>query len=86
MRAGAKKTPPKPAAAKTPAGGPKDDAREQLAAISAVMKALADPAAGVDAVAELIVQATRDLAGSENSTFLRRDGELVGERLNERNR
>src|SRR5205809_150692 len=39
------------------------------------MRALADPSLGVDAVAELIVQATRDLAGSENSSLIRRDGD-----------
>src|SRR5437667_18681 len=42
------------------------------------MKALADPTAGVDAVAELIVRATRDLAGSENSSLIRRDGDTWG--------
>src|SRR3989442_300082 len=34
------------------------------------MRALADPAVGVDAVAELIVRAPRDLAGSENSSLI----------------
>ncbi|HEY0783956.1 MAG TPA: GAF domain-containing protein, partial [Thermoanaerobaculia bacterium] len=80
MRAGAKKTvkaaPAKTAAAKRPAPAvPADDARKQLAAVSAVMKALADPAADIDQVADMIVKAAVRLAGADNGGFMRRDGD-----------
>src|SRR5438067_3338947 len=79
MRAGsAKKTvkaaPTKKAAAKRPAkADPRDDARKQLAAVSAVMKALADPAVDVERVADMIVKATLRLADAETAAFFRRD-------------
>ena len=78
MRAGAKKTakaaPAKKIAAKRPSvRGGGDDARRQLEAVSAVMKALADPAVDVDQVAEMIVQATARLSGSETAGLFRRD-------------
>src|SRR5438045_391706 len=78
VRAGAKKTvkaaPAKKAATKRPAAAvPQDDARKQLAAVSAVMRALADPAIDVDRVGEMIVRATVALARADNGSFLRRD-------------
>jgi len=51
----------------------RDDARKQLAAVSAVMKALADPAVDLDHVAEMIVKATVRLSGSETAGLFRRD-------------
>jgi len=79
--AGAKKTvksvPKKKAAAKrTDAADPAVDApRKQLAAVSAVMKALADPAVDLDHVADMIVKATVRLSGAQNAGFLRRDAD-----------
>jgi len=83
VRAGAKKTakarPAKRATAKKvapkrPSGrGGGDDARRQLEAVSAVMKALADPTVDVDQVAEMIVRATARLSGSETAGLFRRD-------------
>ena len=85
MKAGAKKTVKKVAARKaaparkptpkraTVPGQRDDDARRQLAAVSAVMKALADPSVDLDRIAKMIVKATVRLAGSENAGFYRRD-------------
>jgi GAF domain-containing protein/anti-sigma regulatory factor (Ser/Thr protein kinase) len=80
VRAGTKKTvkpaPKKKAAAKRTGGAdPAVDASKQLAAVSAVMKALADPAFDLDQVADMIVKATVRLAGAENGGFFRRDGD-----------
>jgi GAF domain-containing protein/anti-sigma regulatory factor (Ser/Thr protein kinase) len=84
VKAGAKKTVkaapkrtarPKPTAVRDA----RDEARKQLAAVSTVMKALADPRADIDQVAELIVSATAQLAGADNAGLLRRvaDGWVV---------
>ena len=80
VRAGAKKTvkaaPAKTAAAKRPAPAvAADDARKQLAAVSAVMKALADSAADIDQVADMVLKAAVRLAGADNGGFMRRDGD-----------
>jgi GAF domain-containing protein/anti-sigma regulatory factor (Ser/Thr protein kinase) len=48
-------------------------ARKQLAAVSAVMKALADPAVDIDQVADMIVKATVRLSGADNAVLFRRD-------------
>ncbi|MEA2660703.1 MAG: hypothetical protein QOH08_275, partial [Chloroflexota bacterium] len=84
MRAAAKKTgtaaraaarpkteTPKKGTTKTTAS----DAGRQLAAVSAVMKALADPSVDLDQVADMIVKATVRLSGAQNGGFLRRDGD-----------
>ena len=78
VRAGAKKTvraaPKQKAAAKrTAAAVPRDDTRKQLAAVSAVMKALADPGVDLDQVADMILKATVRLARAENGSFIRRE-------------
>ena len=72
MRAGKKKTvkpgPKKKAAATRPAApDPRVDARKQLEAVSAVMKAVADPTVDVDLVAVMIVKATAQLARATNA-------------------
>src|SRR5437867_6382318 len=54
---------------------PTADAREQFVAVSQVMKALADPAIDIDQVAEMIVTATMKLAGAQNGSFIRGDGD-----------
>ena len=69
-----KAAPAKTAAPKRPSvRGSGDDARRQLEAVSAVMKALADPAVDVDQVAEMIVTATARLSGSETAGLYLRD-------------
>jgi GAF domain-containing protein/anti-sigma regulatory factor (Ser/Thr protein kinase) len=78
VRAGAKQTvkkaPAKKAAPKrTAAPGATGNAAMQLAAVSAVMKALADPAVTVERVADMIVKATIRLSGSDVGAFYRRD-------------
>ncbi|HLZ47341.1 MAG TPA: GAF domain-containing protein, partial [Candidatus Limnocylindria bacterium] len=78
MRAGAKK-PVKAASVKKAAKRPaatisKDDAREQLAAVSRVMKALADPTIDVDRIGDMIVTAMIALSGADNGSFMRREG------------
>ncbi len=81
VRAGAKKrtvpAAPKKAAApkRTAVRDAATDARDQLAAVSQVMSALADPAVDLDQVADLIVKTTMKLAGAENGSFIRRDGD-----------
>ena len=76
----AKKAAPakKTAAKKAPANGgaasiARDGAREQLDAVSQVMKALADPAVNLDRVADMIVKAVLRLADADSSGFMRRD-------------
>jgi len=85
VRAGAKKTvkaaPAKKAAATRRAvPDAPGDAAKQLAAVSQVMKALADPAVDVDQVADLIVQTTMKLASAEHGSFIRREADrwIVG--------
>ena len=78
VRAGAKKKavrslPKKAATAKRPATRAAADASTQLAAVSRVMAALADPAVDLDQVADLIVKTTMKLAGAENGSFIRRE-------------
>jgi GAF domain-containing protein/anti-sigma regulatory factor (Ser/Thr protein kinase) len=82
VRAGAKKktvraaAPKKTAAPKSAAArSAPDNARDQLAAISQVMRALADPAVDLDQVADIIVKTTMTLAGAQNGSFIRRDGD-----------
>ena len=65
----AKKAPPKGRAAP----GSRDGAREQLDAVSQVMKALADPSVDLDRVADMIVKAVMRLAGADSAAFMRRD-------------
>ena len=74
VRAGAKRTAapaPKKAAAprRTAARSGAADASEQLAAISQVIRALADPTVGLDQVADLIVKTTMKLAGAQNGSM-----------------
>jgi GAF domain-containing protein/anti-sigma regulatory factor (Ser/Thr protein kinase) len=81
VRAGAKKKTVRAALKKTAA--PKrttaaiaaEDARDQLAAVSQVMRSLADPAVDLDRVADMIVKATRKLAGADNGSFIRREAD-----------
>ncbi len=56
-----------------PAAAVRDDARKQLDAVSAVMRALADPTVEIDTVADMVVRAVVRLAGSDNGGFIRRD-------------
>ena len=56
-------------------GAPGSQAREQLRAVGAVTRALADPAGDPDAVAALVVEATGPLAGADGSSFVRRDAQ-----------
>ncbi|HEX6060692.1 MAG TPA: GAF domain-containing protein, partial [Candidatus Limnocylindria bacterium] len=64
---------PKKAATSRPPAAP--SASDQLAAVSEVMRALADPAVTVDGVADMIVNATIRLAHAQNGSFIRRDGD-----------
>jgi GAF domain-containing protein/anti-sigma regulatory factor (Ser/Thr protein kinase) len=80
VRAGAKKTvraTPKKKATGSHSAAPEagGNAAEQLAAVSAVMRALAEPSVGLDQVADMIVQATVKLAGAESGAFFRSDGD-----------
>ena len=74
VRTRAKQSPAAPTPARAAAKG-RADAAAQLAAVSQVMKALAEPAADVDRVAELIVRATAALASATNVNFLQRDAD-----------
>ena len=74
MNIGAKKKTVTKAPGRTAARGTAD-ATAQLAAVSRVMKALADPKGNVDQVAELIVSATAALAGGTNVNLLLRDAD-----------
>jgi GAF domain-containing protein/anti-sigma regulatory factor (Ser/Thr protein kinase) len=71
------KAAPKRKAAVKPTAAPDllGDARKQLAAVSAVMKALADPVVDLDQVAEMIVKATVRLSGSDTAGLYRRDAD-----------
>ena len=80
VRTSAKKTvkaaPKKRAVAKRPTTpAAPGDAVKELAAVSQVMKALADPRSSIDRVADLIVAATVRLAGADTGAFIRRDPE-----------
>jgi GAF domain-containing protein/anti-sigma regulatory factor (Ser/Thr protein kinase) len=82
VRAGAKKKTVRAAPKAKPAvtSAASDDAAGHLAAVSRVMKALADPRSSLDEVADLIVEATVRLAGADSGAFVRRDpdGWVVG--------
>ncbi|HAF09401.1 MAG TPA: hypothetical protein DCK98_04890 [Chloroflexi bacterium] len=81
MRAGAKektvRAAPKKAAApkRTAAPGPAAGAADHLAVVSQVMRSLADPAVGLDQVADMIVKASKRLAGADNGSFIRREAD-----------
>ncbi|MEP7003922.1 MAG: GAF domain-containing protein [Chloroflexota bacterium] len=89
MKAGAKKPVKKAAAKKAvkPARATKSagrspaaldpllDARKQLEAVSAVMKAMADPTADLGRVANMIVKATARLANATNASIVQRDAQ-----------
>jgi GAF domain-containing protein/anti-sigma regulatory factor (Ser/Thr protein kinase) len=81
VRAGAKKkavraAPRQKAAAKRPAKPRAPvDTRVQLAAVSRVIRALADPAVDLDQLADLIVKTTKRLAGADNGSFIRREAD-----------
>jgi two-component system, NtrC family, sensor kinase len=81
VRAGAKektvRAAPKKAAApkRTAAPGPAAGAADHLAVVSQVMRSLADPAVGLDQVADMIVKASKRLAGADNGSFIRREAD-----------
>jgi GAF domain-containing protein/anti-sigma regulatory factor (Ser/Thr protein kinase) len=80
VRAGAKKktvraAPRKAAVPKRPARGAAATASDQLAAISQVMRSLADPSVDLDQVADLIVKTTKKLANADNGSFIRREAD-----------
>ena len=56
-----------------PAAVSRDGAREQLDAVSHVMRALADPSVDLDRIADMIVKAVMRLADADSSAFMRRD-------------
>jgi len=73
VRTGAKKPVRKVTAKKAAPAGSPDSAREQLDAVSRVMKALATPSVDLDGVADMIVKAVMRLAGADSAAFMRRD-------------
>jgi len=73
VRAGAKKPVRKVTAKKAAPAGSRDSAREQLDAVSKVMKALAAPSIDLDRVADMIVKAVMRLAEADSAAFMRRD-------------